>query len=220
MDTISKDVSKLLASLKQAQACDDGDGAVTAIGQLEKLIEMNQHLLNTLGVGHPALDTVCAITKCSGLAAKLTGAGGGGCAFVLIRPDVPESLVASVSTELMSKGFDVFETTVGMQGVAVDLMSAAADVRRISVSSFRADGSMQTALSAAEEKRMHGTSHFRAFASVSAGLSAKGSSTMHVEVTSAERKRMQGTTVFRAFAPLPSGPQEARPTSAKPSWWG
>ena len=47
---------------------------------------MNQHLLNLLGVGHASLDTVVSIARRHSLHAKLTGAGGGGCAFALIPP--------------------------------------------------------------------------------------------------------------------------------------
>ena len=50
------------------------------------LVDMNQHLLDALGVGHPALDKIVAITSALGLHSKLTGAGGGGCALTLI-PD-------------------------------------------------------------------------------------------------------------------------------------
>ena len=47
---------------------------------------MNQHLLNVLGVGHSSLDSVHSIARRHKLHAKLTGAGGGGCAFALIPP--------------------------------------------------------------------------------------------------------------------------------------
>lgn len=39
-----------------------------------------------MGVGHPALDTLCRVTLARGLHSKLTGAGGGGCGITLLRP--------------------------------------------------------------------------------------------------------------------------------------
>ena len=66
---------------------------------------MNQHLLNAIGVGHPALDRVCAVAQQFGLPAKLTGGGGGGCAIALIPPgtflyrkwyEIPTSLGVSL----------------------------------------------------------------------------------------------------------------------------
>ncbi|KAG7489994.1 mevalonate kinase [Solea senegalensis] len=56
---------------------------------LEELIDINQHHLNVLGVGHPALDTLCRVTLTRGLHSKLTGAGGGGCGVTLLRPGWP-----------------------------------------------------------------------------------------------------------------------------------
>nr|XP_020450133.1 mevalonate kinase isoform X2 [Monopterus albus] len=53
---------------------------------LEELIDINQHHLNVMGVGHPALDTLCRVTLTRGLHSKLTGAGGGGCGITLLRP--------------------------------------------------------------------------------------------------------------------------------------
>uniref|UniRef100_A0A6Q2YBE6 Mevalonate kinase n=1 Tax=Esox lucius TaxID=8010 RepID=A0A6Q2YBE6_ESOLU len=53
---------------------------------LEELIDINQHHLNVMGVGHPALDNLCRVTLARGLHSKLTGAGGGGCAITLLRP--------------------------------------------------------------------------------------------------------------------------------------
>ncbi|KAK7934098.1 hypothetical protein WMY93_004994 [Mugilogobius chulae] len=54
---------------------------------LEELIDINQHHLNVMGVGHPALDTLCRVTLARGLHSKLTGAGGGGCGITLLRPE-------------------------------------------------------------------------------------------------------------------------------------
>ena len=52
----------------------------------QELFTLNQHLLNAIGVGHPALDRVCEIARQFGLSAKLTGGGGGGCAIALVPP--------------------------------------------------------------------------------------------------------------------------------------
>jgi mevalonate kinase len=49
-----------------------------------ELANVAHELLGALSVGHPALDRLCAAALEHGaLAAKLTGAGGGGCAFAL-----------------------------------------------------------------------------------------------------------------------------------------
>lgn len=57
--------------------------------KISKLICLNQHLLQTIGVSHPSLDAICSVTtekyddwKC---ASKLTGGGGGGCAITFIE---------------------------------------------------------------------------------------------------------------------------------------
>lgn len=40
-------------------------------------------MLNSLGVGHPAIDKIVECAKKYGLSAKLTGAGGGGTVVIL-----------------------------------------------------------------------------------------------------------------------------------------
>jgi len=49
---------------------------------------MNQHLLEVIGVSHPALEQICTTTAKYGLISKLTGAGGGGCALTFIEPGI------------------------------------------------------------------------------------------------------------------------------------
>lgn len=46
---------------------------------------INHHLLNAIGVGHPALTNVVDVSNQSQCACKLTGAGGGGCAITLVK---------------------------------------------------------------------------------------------------------------------------------------
>ena len=59
---------------------------------MQELFSINHHLLNALGVGHPALDKACAIAQKFGLGAKLMGGGGGGCAIALIPPGESRSM--------------------------------------------------------------------------------------------------------------------------------
>ena len=55
---------------------------------------MNQGLLSSLGVSHPSLERVVAVTARHGLHTKLTGAGGGGFAFSLITPSTDRDKVS------------------------------------------------------------------------------------------------------------------------------
>ena len=51
------------------------------------LINLNGDLLCALGVSHPALGCVREISNSYKFASKLTGAGGGGCAIILLPYD-------------------------------------------------------------------------------------------------------------------------------------
>ncbi|XP_041793561.1 mevalonate kinase [Chelmon rostratus] len=84
---------------------------------LEELIDINQHHLNVMGVGHPALDTLCQVTLAKGLHSKLTGAGGGGCGITLLRPETDSSVVQATAQDLKDCGFDCWETSIGGPGV-------------------------------------------------------------------------------------------------------
>ncbi|KAK2185913.1 hypothetical protein NP493_217g03026 [Ridgeia piscesae] len=84
---------------------------------LKDLIDINQNHLRTLGVSHPALERVCHVTQSHGLYSKLTGAGGGGCAFTLVPPGTCEDVIGNIRQELKELGYDCWETTMGGPGV-------------------------------------------------------------------------------------------------------
>ena len=79
---------------------------------------MNHHLLNALGVGHPALTIVQEESAKLGMAAKLTGAGGGGCAITLV-PSTAESNgnLTQLQERLAQQGFVTFQSSVGGKGL-------------------------------------------------------------------------------------------------------
>jgi mevalonate kinase len=52
--------------------------------KLEELVEMNQGLLQCIGVSHVSIEAICQITAAFKLQSKLTGAGGGGCVLTLL----------------------------------------------------------------------------------------------------------------------------------------
>lgn len=88
---------------------------------MKKLIDLNQHLLVTLGVSHGSLDRLCRVTAKYGMHSKLTGAGGGGCGFTLVTPGTCEKSVNDVIHELTDLGFEVWDTCLGDQGVKLHM---------------------------------------------------------------------------------------------------
>jgi mevalonate kinase len=85
------------------------------------LVETNQHLLRAIGVSHPSLDCVgqlvdeklllldskdashATATVAPLAATKLTGAGGGGCAMTLVRPDLSPMQAQDVMQKIVQK---------------------------------------------------------------------------------------------------------------------
>lgn len=86
---------------------------------LAALIDINHHLLCSLQVGHPTLDTIHRIAQEFGLSSKLTGAGGGGSAFILLPPwsSFSETRAHDLMERLKKEGFDVLPSCIGDVGV-------------------------------------------------------------------------------------------------------
>ncbi|KAJ1924588.1 Mevalonate kinase [Tieghemiomyces parasiticus] len=76
VDGIAETFQALVATTPAAQLANHPDVA--------RLIGLNHVLLSLLGVSHTALDTIRDVARRHGLAAKMTGGGGGGCALVWI----------------------------------------------------------------------------------------------------------------------------------------
>jgi mevalonate kinase len=113
-----RDVSEALE--RKVQYCRPSMWVTLLLFPLQELVDMNQALLNVLGVSHPALDRICKTASKFGLHAKLTGAGGGGYAFVLlpVRPS-QQSKVQQMKEQLQRKGFVCVETELGSAGITV-----------------------------------------------------------------------------------------------------
>ncbi|KAF2456665.1 ribosomal protein S5 domain 2-type protein [Lineolata rhizophorae] len=88
---------------------------------LGELITINHGLLVSLGVSHPKLERIRALIDHAGIGwTKLTGAGGGGCAMTILKPDVRQvALMESLERNLEAEGFELFETTLAGDGVGV-----------------------------------------------------------------------------------------------------
>lgn len=93
----------------------DATAQLHAIG---KLMTTNHHLLNAIGVGHAALDTIVAAAAEYGAYAKLTGAGGGGCAVCLLSPGTDSE---ALQARLAQHGFACFSTQVAGPGALVEV---------------------------------------------------------------------------------------------------
>ncbi|GLT38299.1 hypothetical protein SLA2020_125560 [Shorea laevis] len=114
VDSISKELSAFI----QSPASDD-ISLTEKEEKLGELMEMNQGLLQCMGVSHASIETVLRTTLKYKLASKLTGAGGGGCVLTLLPTLLSATVVAKVVKELESSGFQCFTATIGGEGVQI-----------------------------------------------------------------------------------------------------
>lgn len=91
--------------------------------KVEELVEINQGLLQSMGVSHPSIELICRTTSKYQLRSKLTGAGGGGCVLTIIPDQLSTKTLDRVKGDLEDQGFDCFEAAIGVPGVHVNLGS-------------------------------------------------------------------------------------------------
>lgn len=95
---------------------------IQSTGQTKReYIEQNQILLQNLNVSHPKLDVIVNVSKGHNFGAKLTGAGGGGCAFVVIPPTATQNDVDKLKDDLKAQcpEFKFWSVPLGVPGVTI-----------------------------------------------------------------------------------------------------
>ncbi|KAI3448623.1 hypothetical protein Pfo_005288 [Paulownia fortunei] len=111
-------ISNELAAIIQSPVSDDL--AITEKEEkLEELMEMNQGLLQCMGVSHASIESVIRTTLKYKLSTKLTGAGGGGCVLTLLPTLLSGTVVDKVIAELESCGFQCLIAGIGGRGMEI-----------------------------------------------------------------------------------------------------
>lgn len=117
LEAINK-VTESAHSLITSPSFDSTDLSTTQA--LGSLIDVNHGLLVSLGVSHPRLERIRELVDIVGIGwTKLTGAGGGGSAITLLKPNTSEEALGELDEKLELENFERFPTTLGGDGVGV-----------------------------------------------------------------------------------------------------
>lgn len=114
IDTVTMSAYKLITS--------DGFNPQSKknLDHLGDLFQINHGLLVSLGVSHPKLEHIREMVDYSDIGwTKLTGAGGGGCAIALLRPEIDQAALEKLEQKFKQAGFEQYKTTLGGDGVGI-----------------------------------------------------------------------------------------------------
>lgn len=128
-DVVEPVLERIQGISDEARSLLTGSGArQELIARLEDLMRENHGHLRTLGVSHPSLEAVVKTTaQPFGLATKLTGAGGGGCAVTLIPDAFDDASLDALVAELRTLGAQPHLTTLGGPGLCVHVLPQGAE---------------------------------------------------------------------------------------------
>lgn len=115
MGHVVEDAAEILKTVKEGEEADK-------FKELETLVAINNNLLRAIDVSHPQLERIFAAADRHGFKAKLSGAGGGGFAMILLGPE--EQWAArgyeALKRDLLEHKFELIETTLGGDGLQVE----------------------------------------------------------------------------------------------------
>lgn len=120
IDATSKAALQILHEIHDIQSINDADLLESQYKNLFTLVRTNQALLSALDVSHSKLDIICSIARDHSFAGKLTGAGGGGYAYILLRPNVEDVHITVLCELLTREGFCARRTSLGCNGVTIE----------------------------------------------------------------------------------------------------
>jgi mevalonate kinase len=91
-----------------------------SLEELGDHFRINHGLLVSLGVSHPKLEHIRELVDYAGIGwTKLTGAGGGGCAITLLKPDASPEAIVELERKFEEVGFEQYKTSLGGDGVGI-----------------------------------------------------------------------------------------------------
>uniref|UniRef100_A0A7E4VU22 Mevalonate kinase n=1 Tax=Panagrellus redivivus TaxID=6233 RepID=A0A7E4VU22_PANRE len=119
LDTIDSLSLEAAAKLTQGASGDAKSISPDSINFLDSLCQINDACLNSFGVGHSKLDAIRSVLARRGLHGKLTGAGGGGCVFAFLKPDLSTEDITLLKSELNAIDCEVWLPSLGGPGVVL-----------------------------------------------------------------------------------------------------